>query len=214
MKSEDKKIHEIAIVLKRFYKNSDIKIKTKNPFKILIRTIISQRTKEETTDKTSKRLFKIASTPKQVLKLTTKQIENLIKPCGFYRQKAKRIKKICKILVEKYNSKVPNNREELMKLPGVGRKTADVVLCDSFNKPMIAVDVHVDIISKRLGLVNKRDDYETIRKKLENIFPLRYRKYINLGFVNFGRQICKTRNPRCGICPLKDVCNYYNKKKN
>ncbi len=206
------KIRKITEVLKKFYHSRQASVNYKDPFKVLISCILSQRTKEENTEIASKNLFKVADTPEKIVKLNIKKLEKLIKPAGFYRQKAKNIKKLSKIIIEKYNGKVPMDREELMKLPGVGYKTSAIVLSYGFWKPIIAVDTHANRISKRLGLTDWDDDVEEVRKKLEKLFPKKDWFYVNLGFVNFGREICRPVRPKCEICPLKEVCKYYETK--
>jgi endonuclease-3 len=141
------------------------------------------------------------------LKLSEKQIEKLIYPAGFYRQKAKRIKKICKILIERYKGKVPDSREELLKLPGVGLKTSDVVLSYGYGKPVIAVDTHVFHVARRLGLT-KSNNIEKIREDLHKQIPEKYRLILNLLFVEFGKDICRTIKPKCEVCPIKKFCEY------
>jgi endonuclease-3 len=200
-------IQKIIQILQKKYK---IEPWEENPFKILISTILSQRTKDEVTREASKRLFKVASSPEKILKLSEKEIAKLIYPVGFYRQKAKKIKKLCKILLEKYNGKVPSTREELLKLPGVGFKTADVVLCCSFGQAIIPIDVHVAVISRRLGLT-KNKDTEKIREDLHRKIPKKSRRIVNLLFVEFGKDICRTARPRCYVCPILKRCPYKNK---
>ncbi|MEM5836624.1 MAG: endonuclease III [Candidatus Aenigmatarchaeota archaeon] len=190
----------------------------KNVFKLLVTTILSQRTRDENTRKASEKLFSVASTPEEILKLSDKKLQELIKPSGMYKQKAEKLKKLCKILVEELKGKIPNSREELLKLPGVGNKTADIVLSYGFGLPLIAVDVHVEVCSKRLGLVEKKAKYMEIRKRLEEITPEKERYFVNLGFVKFGQEICLTRNPKCYACPFFEFCEYekknlYNRKK-
>ncbi|MDI6798582.1 MAG: endonuclease III, partial [Candidatus Aenigmarchaeota archaeon] len=197
------RIEKIIKILNRRYK---IKPWKEKPFKILISTILSQRTKDEITRKTSEQLLSKADTPEKILKLSEKEIEKLIYPVGFYRQKAKKIKRLCRILLKNYGGKVPDNREELLKLPGVGFKTADVVL-SSHGLLVIAIDTHCKVIAKRLGLT-KSDDAERIREDLHRIVPKKYRRIINLLFVEFGKEICQTRLPRCYICPIVSLCSY------
>ena len=177
-------------------------------FQLLISTVLSQRTRDENTAKASKQLFSVARTPKAISKLPLKKIEKLIKPSGPYRQKAFRIKKISKIILKDYKERVPRTREELMKLPGVGYKTSAIVMMYGFNDPIIAVDVHVSVCAQRLGLT-KHTDVEKIRKDLEKIFPKSKWYLINYGFVQFGKEICRTRNPKCVICPLNRICDYF-----
>ncbi|MEM5772831.1 MAG: endonuclease III [Candidatus Aenigmatarchaeota archaeon] len=188
-------------------------LKTKRDvFELLITTILSQRTRDENTRKAAKNLFSVVSKPEEILKLSDKKLQELIKPSGMYKQKAKNIKKLCKILVEELKGRIPRTREELMKLPGVGDKTADIVLSYGFGFPFIAVDIHVEVCSKRLGLVDKKADYMEIRKSLEEIVPKKDRYLVNLGFVRFGQEICLTRNPKCNACPFFDFCEFENKQ--
>jgi len=196
------KIEKIVQTLQKRYK---IRLWKRKPFRVLISCILSQRTKDEITRDASKRLFKIADSPEKILKLSERKIAELIKPVGFYNQKAKRIKEVVKIILEKYGGRVPSSREELMKLPGVGGKTADVVLCYGFGKEVIPVDTHVATISRRLGLTKSKDP-EKIRKDLHRIMPKRYRRIFNLLMVEFGKEVCRTRKPKCRICPIKDYC--------
>jgi endonuclease-3 len=207
-----KRIEKIAKVLREFYSRRKGAVHFSTPFEVLISCVLSQRTREENTEKASLQLFSKAKTPEEILKLDIKTLEELIKPAGFYREKAKKIKEISRILIEKYDGKVPESREELMKLPGVGYKTSAVVLSYGLGKPIIAVDTHVNRISKRLGLVSANADVEEVRKELEKLFPRKWWKYVNLGCVNFGREVCKPLSPRCDICALKDVCKFYKEK--
>ena len=184
----------------------------KNVFKLLITTILSQRTRDENTRKAAENLFSEVSKPEEILLLRDKELQKLVKPSGMYKQKAKKIKELCKILVEELKGKIPRKREELLKLPGVGNKTADIVLSYGFGLPVIAVDVHVEVCSKRLGLVNKKAKYDEIRNTLEELTPEKDRYLVNLGFVRFGQEICLTRNPRCYACPLFEICEYENKQ--
>lgn len=202
------KIDKVIKILQKKYK---IKPWKANPFKILISTILSQRTKDEVTREASKRLFKVADTPEKILKLSEKQIAKLIYPTGFYRQKAKKIKKVCKILLEKYEGKVPNSREELMKLHGVGSKTASVVLAYGFGIPTIPVDVHVNRISKRLELVPDNYKPEKTQEVLEKIIPKNLHIMVNHLLVTFGKDICRPVKPRCRICPILKFCPYEKK---
>ncbi len=186
--------------------------KSREPFHVLIATIISQRTKDEVTYTVADKLFKKYSTPKELKKASVKEIAELIYPSGFYMQKAKKIKEVARIIDEKYNGKVPNNIEELLNLPGVGRKTANIVLSRCFGKYAIAVDTHVHRIANRLGWVNTKNPEDT-EKELMKILPKRYWREINTLFVMFGRTICKPVKPRCSMCPIRDFCSYYKKNK-
>ncbi len=179
-----------------------------NIFQVLVKTILSQRTREENTELASRQLFAKVNNCKDLLNLSDNKIKKLIKPAGFYNQKTKTLKKLCKILLTKYNGKVPNTLEELVKLPGVGDKTASVVLVYGFGKPTIPVDIHVETVSKRLGFVPKNAKPKQIREILEKLVPKKDQYIVNLGLVNFGREICQTRKPKCYICPLVKDCPY------
>jgi endonuclease-3 len=208
----------LKLLEKRYGKYIDISpLKNKEIFELLIGTVLSQRTRDENSEKVAKQLFSVAKTPKQISKLPMKKLQKLIKISGPYRQKAKRIKQISKIILEKYKGKVPNNREELMKLPGVGFKTADIVLMYGFGIPRIAIDTHCNRVPKRIGLVDKKASVEEVRESLESIFPKNKWYLINLGFVNFGKEICKPLNPLCikspKNCPFSGFCKAYKIKK-
>ncbi len=180
----------------------------RDPFKLLIGCVLSQRTREENTEAACKALFTVASTPKQILGISTPKLRQLIKPAGLAKQKALNIKRICRILLKKYKGAVPADRELLLELPGVGPKTADVTLCYAFGQPCIPVDVHVNRISRRLGLVGEEIKLEQVGGALQKIFSKRDWHLINRGFVLFGREICLPRNPKCGTCPLKTFCGF------
>ena len=206
-----KKIAEELIrFLKRKYgKRIKEMIRREEPFKLLITTILSQRTRDENTRRASKNLFSRVKTPEEILELSEKELEELIKPSGMYRQKARKIKEVCRILLKEYDGKVPKTREELMKLPGVGLKTSNIVLSYGYGKPVIAVDVHVEVISKRLGLVPLKASVEEVENELEVLIPPEDRWIVNLGLVKFGKEVCITRKPRCNICPLNKMCCFY-----
>jgi len=184
-------------------------IKPLNPFATLIGTILSHRTRDENTDQAFISLFKRYKTPHEIARAPTREIEKLIKAVGFYRQKAKRIKQVSKIILERYKGQVPKSREELMKLPGVGPKTADIVLSLAYGMPEVAVDTHVETIAKRLGVAPENADYETIKKNIEELVEVSDRRLVNTLFVKFGKEICKKPKPKCNICPLTKLCEYY-----
>ena len=177
----------------------------RDPFRVLISCILSLRTKDEVTKEASKRLFEAASTPEEMLKLSEEEIAKLIYPVGFYNTKAKNIKEICRTLVEKYNGRVPDTMDELLKLKGVGRKTANLVLVEGYDKPGICVDTHVHRICNRLGWVQTKTPEET-EKELRKILPRKYWKEINRWFVAFGKTICRPISPLCSKCPVEELC--------
>ena len=178
-----------------------IEIQTEDPFKVLVATILSARTKDETTANVLKKLFAKVTTPNDLDKLTEKEIEDLIYPVGFYKNKAKYLKQLPAAL----NGKVPDNIDDLVKLPGVGRKTANLVVAVAFKKPAICVDIHVHRIMNRLGYVETKTPYETemeLRKKL----PIEYWITFNSIFVAFGQNLCRPISPHCSKCPISHEC--------
>jgi len=178
-------------------------------FSILIGTILSARTKDETTTKAVKMLFSKYKTPKDLANAKVKDIEKIIRSIGFYHVKSKRIIEVSKIIDSKYNGIVPDSLDELIQLPGVGRKTANCVLVYAFDKPAIPVDIHVHRISNRLGLVNTKSPEETELELMKKI-PKKYWIKINDTFVMYGQNICKPINPMCNVCKIKKNCKYYN----
>ncbi len=181
---------------------------TGNPFSILIGTILSARTKDENTAKVVKKLFSKYKSVHALAKAKVNDVEKLIKSIGFYHVKAKRIINVASIISSQYKGKVPNDFDELLKLPGVGRKTANCVLVYAFDIPAIPVDTHVHRISNRLGLVNTKTPEETEFELIKKI-PKKYWLEINDTFVMYGQNICKPISPRCSVCKIKNICKYY-----
>jgi len=182
-----------------------------SPFKILVAVLLSSRTKDEITAQAVDRLFKRIKTPEDLLKLKKEEIAKLIYPVGFYNIKAEKLKKLAKVLVEKYKGRVPDNMEELLKLPGVGRKTANLVLIRAFKKDGICVDTHVHRIVNRIGFLNTKRPEETERE-LRKLLPRRWWKKINFILVKYGQNICKPINPLCIECKIKTYCKFYIEK--
>ncbi|HJR84731.1 MAG TPA: endonuclease III [Nitrososphaeraceae archaeon] len=179
-----------------------------DPYKILIGTILSSRTRDETTTNVIKILFSKFKNADELSRANLKDIKELIQKIGFYNVKAARIKEVSKILVEKYNSKVPSNLEDLLSFPGVGRKTANCVLVYGFRKPAIPVDVHVHRISNRIGIVNTKKPEET-ETVLQESIDRKYWTAVNETFVVFGQNICLPIKPKCNVCRLTKLCKYY-----
>jgi len=180
-----------------------------DPFKLLISCVISQRTRDETTERVSKKLMAVANTPAKIANLPMPKLQRLIKSSGPYRQKAKHIKAIAKIIMEKYHNRVPKDRAKLMELPGIGPKCSAIVLAYGFGVPIIPVDVNVNRIAKRLGIADERDGIETVREKLQKFFPRKTWLSINVDMVQFGREVCIPRRPRCSRCPFSCWCRAY-----
>ena len=175
------------------------------PFQTLISCIISLRVRDETTEKIVNKLFSVASTPEDFVKMPLKKLEKLIYSSGYYKNKAKVIKRLSKTIIEKYHGKVPDTEEELMKLYGVGRKTANIVLSFAYGKNVISVDTNVHRVSNRLGWV-KTKTFEKTEKELEKIIPKKYWREINGMFILFGKSICVPISPKCSICYVNKYC--------
>jgi endonuclease-3 len=179
--------------------------RTRDPFRVLVACVISLRTKDAVTAEASARLFAVAATPTAVARLPEARIAKLIFPAGFYRTKAHQIRAIARQLLDRHGGAVPAERDALLALPGVGRKTANLVLGLSFAKPAICVDTHVHRISNRLGLVRTATPAET-EAALERVLPRRHWIDINDLLVTFGQTVCHPTSPRCSTCPLGGRC--------
>ena len=186
-------------------------VETGGPFSILIGTILSARTKDETTTKVCKVLFSKYKNSKSLANAKVKDIEKIIKSIGFYHVKSKRIIEVAKIIDSQYKGIVPDDLETLVKLPGVGRKTANCVLVYAYEKPAIPVDIHVHRISNRLGLVDTKTPEDTEQELMKKI-PKKYWIDINDTFVMYGQNICKPISPMCDVCKIKRNCKYYKLK--
>ena len=198
------KAKQLISLLKSRYK---LKKKSDTPFKVLISTVLSQRTRDEITDRVSTRLFSKYKAPEDFIKLTDKRLQNLVKEIGFYKVKAKRIKEISRLLVEKFDSKVPSDIDSLLSFPGVGRKTANCVLVYGFGMSALPVDTHVHRIANRLGIVNTHTPEKT-EEALTQIFPQEYWGWLNTVLVEFGKETCKPIKPLCEKCKLAHLCLY------
>ncbi len=205
-------IHQAIRILRREVPKWKVPIVTliaesrHSPFHILISCILSLRTQDTTTAKASHRLFELADTPGEMLRLSAKKIEKAIFPVGFYRVKAQTIREICRTLIDKYSGKVPDDIDELLKLKGVGRKTANLVVTLGYRKPGICVDTHVHRISNRWGYVGTKNPEKTefaLRAKL----PKRYWIEYNDLLVSFGQHLCRPISPVCSQCPVRRYCD-------
>ncbi len=177
------------------------------PFYVLIATIMSQRTKDTQTDGASKRLFEQFPTPESLASAPVEKIEELIKRVNYFKTKARRIKEVSQIIVDKYGGRVPEDFRELISLPGVGRKTANCVLLYGFHKPVLPVDTHVHRISNRIGWIKTKTPEET-EKALIRLVPEEWIPFINDFMVKHGQTICKPVNPLCDQCFINDLCDY------
>ena len=179
---------------------------TQDPFKVLVGTILSARTQDQTTAEACKRLFQRVGTPADLRQVPLKELERLIFPVGFFHTKAKHLKLLPEVLEAKFGGRIPQTVEELCELPGVGRKTANLVVVLGFDKPGICVDVHVHRICNRLGLIHTQTPLET-EMTLRKILPPRYWKTWNSYLVAFGQTQCRPINPHCASCPIRNICD-------
>ncbi len=208
---ESKQIERVILTLKKASGNwltpsvTMISEETNDPFRVLISTLLSLRTKDATTTEASKRLFALAKTPEKMRKLSARQIEKAIYPVGFYKTKARRIIEICETLLREYGGRVPDSIDELLKLKGVGRKTANLVITLGYGKPGICVDTHVHRISNRLGIVKTKTPHET-EFALRKILPQKYWIHYNDLLVSFGQNLCAPISPWCSRCPIETFC--------
>ena len=176
-----------------------------DPFRILIGCLLSLRTKDDVSYPATERLFRRADTPAKMLRLRRETISKLIYPVGFYRRKAEQIHEICRALLHRYEGKVPDTIDELLSLPGVGRKTANLVVTLGFGRPGICVDTHVHRISNRLGWVRTRNPHQT-EQALRALLPGRHWIPINEILVRHGQNLCKPLSPICSECPVRKDC--------
>jgi endonuclease-3 len=177
-----------------------------NPFEVLVATMLSAQTRDAVTAAATARLFRVARTPRTIAKLTAKEVERLIYPVSFYRHKATHVRETCRLVVDRFGGRVPATMEELLVLPGVGRKTANLVLILSFKSlKNICVDTHVHRISNRLGWVRTRTPEET-EQALYKVTSERWWPYINLYLVTWGQNVCRPIYPRCGACVIRRFC--------
>ncbi|MCK5528106.1 MAG: endonuclease III [Kiritimatiellae bacterium] len=188
-----------------------VKAQTNDPFKILVATILSARTKDDTTAAACKRLFSKVNNHSDLNKLTVIQIEKLIFPVGFYHNKAKYLKELPASLNTLFDGNIPDTIDELCQLPGVGRKTANLVVTMAFDKPAMCVDIHVHRISNRFGLLKTATPLET-EMRLRKILPDKYWMTWNSYLVSFGQTVCSPINPKCNQCPISDYCSRINVK--
>lgn len=211
MRLTKKEADQVIDILFDEYKDRKTELVHRNPFELLIATILSAQTTDVRVNIVTKELFRRYPNPQSMSKADTKDIEDLIKTVGLYRTKAKNIKNSSKILVIEYNGEVPKTRKELMKLPGVGRKTANVVMSNAFNIPAIAVDTHVQRVSNRIGLAESKDVLRT-EKQLEEIIDKEKWNQAHHALILHGRRVCKARNPLCEECKLNSICLFYKEK--
>ena len=206
MKKSD--VIKIIQILKEYYPDATCSLDFETPFQMVVAVMLSAQCTDERVNKTTPSLFKKYGTPEAVSKMKISELEKIIHPCGFYKNKAKNLKATAEMILKEYNGVVPNTMEELMKLPGVGRKSANVVMLEAFNSPQgIAIDTHAKRISNRLGL-SKNTDPEKIEQDLLKVVPKKYYYDMNHLLVWHGRKTCTSRNSKCEECPVYEYCTH------
>lgn len=186
-------------------------LKYRSPFELLVAVILSAQATDVSVNKATEKLFVVASTPEAMLKLGLRGLKKYIKSIGLYNSKARNIIATCKLLHEKYQGRVPASREELEALPGVGRKTANVILNTAFGQPTIAVDTHIFRVSNRTGIAPGKNVLE-VENKLLKFVPMQYRKNAHHWLILHGRYTCLARRPKCNECIISDLCEWKQKK--
>ncbi|HKZ64507.1 MAG TPA: endonuclease III [Thermoplasmata archaeon] len=186
---------------------------TEDPFRVLISTILSQRTRDEKTEEASARLFAKYRTPKAIANAPLADLVSRIRPVGFYRRKAAKLREVSRILLRDFGGKVPHAYDDLVSLPQVGPKTANCVLVYGFGKPAIPVDVHVAVISRRLGLAPEGASEEEVEEHLVRVVPRDLWLELNERFVRFGKEVCRTSFPRCEVCTFTSFCRWFRRNR-
>lgn len=209
MKKEIKNLEKIMKILQQEFPISKTTLnrmrKNPNAFKILISCLLSLRTQDKNTEIASGRLFAVADTPKEIVALPMKKLEKLIFSSGHYRKKARTLKHVSKVLLERFDGKVPKTREELMSIKGIGPKTANIVLAFAFGKKVLPIDTHCHRIPNRLGWIKTKTPEKT-EAELNKILPKKYWTDFNSIFVQFGKTICQPVSPLCSTCPINQYC--------
>ncbi len=207
-----KQSEELVDILRKEYPDAKCSLNFETPFEMIVAVMLSAQCTDDRVNKTTPAIFAKYKEPEEFAKIDLEELEELIHPCGFYKNKAKNIKKCAEMIVTKYNGKVPKTMEELMSLPGVGRKSANVVMLEVFGEAKgIAVDTHCKRISNKLGL-SFENEPEKIEQDLLKFFNKKDYKDVNHLLIWHGRNICTARNPKCNECKLSKMCKEYNKK--
>lgn len=201
---------KIIEILKKYYPEAKCSLDFETPFQMAIAVMLSAQCTDERVNKITPYLFKEYGTPEAINNMKIAELEKIIYPCGFYKNKAQNIKEMAKIVLETYKGKMPESMEKLMALPGIGRKSANVIMLEAFNNPQgIAIDTHAKRIASRVGF-SKESSPEKIEKDILNLIPKKYYRDVNHLLVWHGRKICTARNPKCEMCPIAKYCNNKN----
>ncbi|WP_404468158.1 endonuclease III [Sutcliffiella horikoshii] len=201
-----KQIKEVVDVMREMFPDAHCELNHKNPFELVIAVALSAQCTDALVNKVTKNLFEKYQKPEDYLAVTLEELQQDIRSIGLFRNKAKNIRSLCQLVLEEYNGQVPKERDELVKLPGVGRKTANVVVSVAFGVPAIAVDTHVERVSKRLGICKWKDSVLEVEKTLMRKIPIEEWSATHHRLIFFGRYHCKAQNPQCESCPLLEMC--------
>lgn len=204
---------KIYSILKKKYPDAHCELDFKNPLELLVATILSAQCTDVKVNQVTKTLFVEYKTPRDYVEKPLSHLEGIIRPTGFYRNKAKNIQKAMAAILEKHKGKVPQSMEDLVELPGVGRKTANVLLGNAFDLPGLPVDTHVGRISHRLGFTDEEDPVKIEFDLHRYLSPKDWCQFSHT-IIFHGRKICKARNPLCSLCPVQEFCRYYEEKNN
>ncbi|HLR40903.1 MAG TPA: endonuclease III [Virgibacillus sp.] len=199
-------IRQCLDVMRDMFPNAECELTHENPFELVIAVLLSAQCTDVLVNKVTSELFKKYKTPEDYLAVTLEELQQDIRSIGLYRNKAKNIRKLCQSLLDDYGGEVPSDKNELMKLAGVGRKTANVVASVAFNEPAIAVDTHVERVAKRLAICRWKDSVLEVEKTLMKKIPEEEWSATHHRMIFFGRYHCKARNPECPECPLLELC--------
>lgn len=201
-----KQIEEVIHTMGEMFPDAHCELTHSNPFELIIAVALSAQCTDANVNKVTATLFKKYKTPEDYLAVPLEELQNDIRSIGLFRNKAKNIRNLCQLLLEEYNGELPRDRDELTKFPGVGRKTANVVVSVAFGIPAIAVDTHVERVSKRLGICKWKDSVLEVEKTLMRKLPIEEWANTHHRLIFFGRYHCKAQNPQCDVCPLLDLC--------
>lgn len=209
-KRTKQQIHEILERLSKTYENPKPMLAFTSPFELVVATVLSAQCTDVRVNQVTRELYAVANTPQAILELGEEPLREIIKTCGLSNTKSKNIIGLCRLLIDEFEAQVPQTMEELIRLPGVGRKTANVVMSNAFGIPAIAVDTHVFRVSNRIGLAKGKDVLATEKDLMKNI-PREMWSDAHHWLIYHGRRVCTARNPKCGSCMIVDLCGYTEK---
>jgi len=205
------KVEKLINKILEVYPAEKLDLKFSSPFELLVAAILAAQARDEVVNQATEKLFQVYKTPEDFSKLKPEDLEPFISKINYWYKKAQAIIDASKFLIENYGGKVPDSKEELMKIKGVGSKTANMILGGAFGKPAIIVDTHFDRVSKRLGLVSKSADREEVEEEIKKVIPEKDWTRFSFALIRHGKKICHAKNPECEICPFSDLCDFFRK---